>query len=73
MPEFVKKFVTDFLEGGLAALLALNVAIPSNLDEVRALGLSIAVALLHALISAARREAPDALAWFLSKIGAKSA
>ena len=70
MPDFAKLFIRDALEGGLAALLALNVAAPHNLQDVKALLIVAGVALGGAVIAAARREAPDALAYILSKITA---
>lgn len=70
MPDFLKLFIRDALEGALAALLALNVAAPHNLQDVKALLIVAGTAVLAAVVAAARREAPDALQYVLSKITA---
>ena len=70
MPDFVKLFIRDAAEGALAALLALNVAAPKNLQDVKALIIVAGVAVGAAVVAAARREAPAALAFALSKITA---
>lgn len=66
---FVKAFLTDAIETGAAAVVALNVAVPLNLDQAKASALVIGAAIGGAIISAARRRAPDFLAYVRSKLG----
>lgn len=63
LPTFVQKFVTDFIETGLATLGTLSLAFPATWQDLRALLISVGIGLLGALISAGRRAVPGAMAW----------
>ncbi len=69
MPLWLRKLITDFVETGLAALFALALVIPGNLDEAKAQALVIGSALAGALIAATRRAVPEFLAWLRAKLG----
>ena len=69
LPLWVRKFIVDFVETGLAALLTLQLVAPSNTDEARIIATTVAAALAGSLISAARRAAPDAYAWLAGVFG----
>jgi hypothetical protein len=73
LPLWVRKFIVDFAETGLAALLTLQLVAPASTDEVRIVATTVAAALAGALISAARRAAPDAVAWLAAKLGTTGA
>jgi hypothetical protein len=73
LPLWVRKFIVDFVETGLAALLTLQVTTPASTDEARILLATVAAALAGALISAARRAAPDAGAWLAGVLGTSGA
>jgi hypothetical protein len=62
IPLFIRKFFVDFAETAVGALLALNLAFPTSIDELKALAAAAGMGALAALVSAARRAAPDALA-----------
>jgi hypothetical protein len=68
LPLWVRKFVVDFVETGLAVLLALNLVVPGSLDEAKAEAAIVGSAILSALISAARRTAPDFIAWLRAQL-----
>ena len=72
-PLWVRKFIVDFVETGLAALLTLPLVAPATADEARILLTTVAAALAGALISAARRAAPDAYAWLAGVFGTSGA
>ena len=69
MPLFVRKFIVDAIETGLAALFALTFVLPANATEGRELLLTVGAALAGALIAAARRAVPDFLAWLRELLG----
>lgn len=58
VPLFLRKFVLDFVETGLAAIFALSVV-----GDAAALGHAVLAAAIASAIAAARRELPDFLAW----------
>jgi hypothetical protein len=68
LPLFVRKFVVDCVETGLAALLALALVIPGSLSEVEAQAGVVGVALLGAVIAAVRRAAPEFVAWLKEQL-----
>ena len=69
MPTWVSKVVVDFVETGIAAVLAVTFVIPTNLDQAKEVAVVVGAALAGALVSAARRAAPDFIVWFKSKLG----
>jgi hypothetical protein len=68
-PLWVRKALVDFIEGAVAAVLVLNIVIPSTLDEARAQGAIVGAAIATAGVAAIRRAAPDFYAWVRSKLG----
>lgn len=62
IPMFLRKFVVDSVETFVATLFAMNLAIPGSLDEAKAISLVLGAAMISAIVSAARRAAPAALA-----------
>lgn len=71
-PLFVRKFVVDFVETGLAAVLALSLVFPASVASAQQEALVIGVALVGAAVSAVRREAPDFIGWLTSKMGVQT-
>ncbi len=69
IPLWLRKFVVDFVETGLAAVFALTIVIPGNLSDAKAQALLIGAALAGALIAAARRAIPGFLGWLNDKLG----
>jgi hypothetical protein len=69
MPLFVRKFIVDTIEGGIAALLALALVIPGTLEQAKAQAAVVGVAVLGAVIAAIRRNLPAALLWLRDKLG----
>jgi hypothetical protein len=69
MPLFVRKFIVDFIETGLAAAFALTFVIPTTLEQGKEVALLAGAAIAGALIAAARRAAPEFLAWLNAKLG----
>lgn len=69
MPIFVRKFLTDFIETGVAALLALNLILPTSGADVLHIGLAIGAALAGAALAAARRAYPSFVEYVRSKLG----
>jgi len=73
MPQFVKAFVIDFIETGLAALFAVSFAVPATLAEGKIVALLLTSAVAGAFIAAARRAVPAFLAWLKERLGTTSA
>ena len=69
MPLFARKFLVDFIETGIAAILALTIVVPANADQAKEVALVVGAAVAGALISAIRRAVPDFLAWLRAKMG----
>ena len=69
LPPFVRNFVIDFIETGIAVVFALNLVIPGSLDEAKAQAVLIGGAVISAFISAARRAAPAFIEWVRSQFG----
>lgn len=63
MPLWVRKFIIDFVETGLAALLALTLIVPTNAEQAKEVAILVGAAVAGALISAFRRAVPGLLAW----------
>jgi hypothetical protein len=72
LPLWVRKFIVDFGEGAVSAVLVLNIAIPSTLGEAKAQAVIVGAAVAGALVAAVRRAAPDVLAYLRSKLGVGS-
>jgi hypothetical protein len=68
MPLFVRKFVVDAVESGVAALLVVEFVVPDDVAGVAGVASVIGLALLSATVSAARRAVPGFLEWFRSKV-----
>ena len=69
MPLFVRKLIVDFVETGLAALLALTFVMPNNADQAREVATLIFAAVAGALIAAVRRAAPEFILWLRERLG----
>ncbi len=69
MPLFVRKFILDFVETGLAAIFALTLAFPTNGDQTRQVAVAIGLAILSAAVSAARRAYPQFVKWLGNALG----
>lgn len=69
LPLWVRKAIVDFVETGLAALFALTIAFPGNLEDVKGIAIVVGTALLGALIAALRRAVPGFLVWLNEKLG----
>lgn len=64
LPLWIRKFGVDAIETGAAALVVLGAPLFNGAPLDRdAFAHAVVAALLGALISAGRREAPDAIAW----------
>ena len=68
LPLFIRKFIVDFVETGLAAIFALSLAFPTDIASVKQMGIVIGLALLGAAVSAIRRAAPEFLIWLAGKM-----
>ncbi len=69
MPIWAKKALVDFIETGIAALFALTFVIPTTLDQGKEVAILVGAALAGALVSAARRAAPEFVAWLKTRLG----
>jgi hypothetical protein len=69
MPLFVRKLIVDFIETGLAALLALTFVIPTTIEQSKEVALLVGAAVAGALIAAVRRAVPEFLVWLRAKLG----
>ncbi len=69
MPLFIRKFIVDFVETTIAAVFLLNIVLPSDVTQVKQVGVVIGLAVVSALVSAVRRTTPDFLGWFRIKLG----
>jgi hypothetical protein len=69
LPLFARNFIVDFIETGLAALLALTLIVPQNVEQAKEVGLLLGAAVAGALISAVRRAVPGFLEWLKAKLG----
>lgn len=63
LPLWLRKFLVDSIETGLAAVLALQLVIPTTADEATRTGGIIAAAVFGAVVSAFRRAVPSLVAW----------
>ena len=69
LPLWVKKFIVDFIETGLAAVLALSFVVPVTLEASKTVAILFAAAIAGALVAAVRRAVPPALIWFKGALG----
>ena len=69
MPLFVRKLIVDFVETGLAALLALTFVMPASADQAKEVATLIFAAVAGALIAAVRRAAPEFILWLRERLG----
>ena len=69
MPLFVRKLIVDFIETGLAALLALTFVVPATIEQSKGVALLVGAAVAGALIAAVRRAVPEFLVWLKGKLG----
>jgi len=72
LPPFARSFIVDFVETGLAALLALTLIVPTSVEQAREVGLLLGAAVAGALISAVRRAVPGFLVWLRAKMGTEA-
>jgi hypothetical protein len=68
-PLFVRKFIVDAIETGLAALFAIVLFVPTTMDDVTQQAIVIVVALAGAVIAAFRRAVPGFVLWLRDKLG----
>lgn len=68
IPPFARKFALDFIETFLGLVIVLNVAIPGNLDEAKAIAVLIVGAVGSAAVSAGRRAFPAAKAYLMERL-----
>jgi len=68
-PLFIRKFIVDFVETAIGAVLALSIAIPTSIATLQQMVAVVGIALVGALVSAFRREAPDFIQWLKDKLG----
>lgn len=69
MPIFVRKLIVDSVETFIGAVFAMNLVIPGDLNQAKALAMVLGAAAISALVSAARRAAPAALAALRESLG----
>ena len=69
MPLFVKNFIIDFVETFVGAVFAMNLAIPGDLNQAKAIAMVLGAAAISALVSAGRRAAPAAIAALRAFLG----
>jgi len=69
MPLWFKNALIDFVETGLAALFALQFAIPATLAEGKFVAILVGSAVAGAAIAAARRAVPAFLLWLNGAAG----
>lgn len=67
-PMFIRKFIVDFVESAIAAILLISLIIPASVDEAYKALAVIGLAVFSALVSALRRAAPEFVKWFKSKL-----
>jgi hypothetical protein len=68
--EWARKGLRDAAIGAAAAAIALNLAIPGSLDQVKAEALTVVVAAGAAVLAIVRVELlPPLLAWLLDRLG----
>ena len=68
-PLWLRHFITDFVETGLAALFAVTFIIPMNMDQAKEVALLLGAAVAGALVSALRRALPEFIIWLKEKLG----
>lgn len=69
MPIWVRKFFVDFVETGIAAVLALTFVLPQNAEQVRDAAIIVGAAVFGALVSAFRRAVPGLIQWLKESTG----
>ena len=69
MPLFIRKFIVDFVETGIAAIFALSIAFPTDVASARQMVVVVGFALVGAAVSAARRAYPPFIEWLKTKLG----
>ena len=63
LPMFIRKFIVDFAETGLATLFALAFAFPQSVADLKAIAVAAGVGVVGAAVSAGRRAVPGFLGW----------
>jgi hypothetical protein len=69
LPLWTRKFIVDFIETGLGAVLALDLVFPSSTPQAGQAAHLVGVAVLSALVSAIRRAVPPFRRWLRLKMG----
>lgn len=69
MPLFIRKFIVDFVETAITAVLALNVAFPNDVNQAKQVALVVGLAIIAALVSAVRRNSSAFVDWLKSVLG----
>lgn len=68
MPLFARKFIIDFIETGIAAVLVLQLVVPADVEQAKEVAVVVGAAILGALVSAVRRAAPGFIEWVRGKL-----
>jgi hypothetical protein len=68
-PLWLRKFVVDFVETGIALIFGLTLIFPSTSSEAQQIAVVVGGAVLSALVSAARRAIPGFIVWLNEKLG----
>lgn len=68
LPPFVRQFLFEALQGALFAVVALNLAIPGSLSELKSQALIVALAVIRVVAGVATRTIPAFLAYVLSSL-----
>lgn len=68
-PLFIRKFIVDFVETAITAVLALNVVFPNDIASAQQVALVIGLAVIAAFLSALRRNASSIVDWLKSALG----
>ncbi len=69
LPLFVRKFIVDFIETAIAAILLLQIVLPADVAAAQQIAVTVGLAVLGALVSALRRAMPDFISWIKTALG----
>jgi len=69
LPVWLKKGITDFVETGIAAVLAVTFTLPAGVEDAKNIALIFGAAILGAAIAAVRRAFPSFMLWWKEKTG----
>ena len=69
LPLWVRKAITDFVETGVAAVLALEFVTPVTMEASQTVAILFAAAVAGAFVAAVRRTVPAFIGWFKGLLG----